>query len=184
MAASKAPLPPRNPVPCAATAELGFVPILWLDGFEGDGPRPTLLLLPATVAFFCLLKARVAPCRAAETAGLAFPGVGIGKAEVEDVADDAVPRPCVWLVRVGEGGGCMWKEIGVEVVDARRRGCCSQGRLAIVFGGSAAMQCNATQRKAGSGKWVNPRGRTQLYFGIMCSWLEIEEKGFHGNLEV
>lgn len=118
VAASKAPLPPRNPVPCAAAAAagLGFVPMFCPTGcLDGEGPRPMLLpvLPPATAAFFCLLKARVAPCRAAETAGLAFPAGVPDKAGVEDVAEGVAPRPCVWLVRVGDGGRCMWKVVGV-----------------------------------------------------------------------
>jgi hypothetical protein len=81
----------------------------------------------------------VAPCRAAETAGLAF--AGVDRAEVEDAADGVVPRPCVWLVRVGDGWEGMWKEVGGLLRDAAL----VRGTVYEVLWRLSAMQCNATQ---------------------------------------
>jgi hypothetical protein len=42
------------------------------------------------------------------------------------------------------------------------------------------MQCNATQRRAGSGR---VRKVVQLYFGMVCSGLKAEEKEFQGQFD-
>jgi hypothetical protein len=109
-------------------------------------PLPLPLLPATTAAFFCLLKARVAPCRAAETAGLTF--AGVDRAEVEDAAEGVAARPCVWLVRVGDGWERIWKEVGgwmdggslsdAALVRGDCRGCVWEAQL----------QCNAMQRNA------------------------------------
>lgn len=125
VAANSAPLFPRSPVPWLTPVVFSFEPIpgpaagvtfgiVCVDclcgGCDGDGPRVATLLFPATgaVVFFWLLKARVAPWRAAEMVGLAFPvAEAVDKAEVDDRVGGVGPRPWLWVFRVGDGGGCI-----------------------------------------------------------------------------
>lgn len=115
VAANRAPLLPRSPVPWLTPVVLSLKPIpgpgpcpaagvtfafvcvgCLCGGCDGDGPRAAALLFPATgaVVFFWLLKARVAPWRAAEMVGLAFPGAEVAdKAEEDDRAGGVGPRP-------------------------------------------------------------------------------------------
>ena len=73
---------------CAATAGEGVVVFLWL-----------------------LEKARVAPWRAAETAGLAV-ALPVGVGDKVDEGTTFTPRAWVWFALFGEGGGCIGREEG------------------------------------------------------------------------